>query len=165
MFTLVGGGMKSLSASKRSMKSVLPASAKWLKDSVVEFEPEKNIVRTAKNDRIEYDVMVVAMGLELNFDKIPGLVEALSDKDSGVSSNYSPKYVNRTYENLKKFKEGNAIFTFPASPVKCPGAPQKAVYISEHYLRKVRTGIACNISLIIQMFHFFYLFSLDRQER
>lgn len=37
---------------------------------------------------------------------------------------------------MKKFKKGNAIFTFPASPVKCPGAPQKIAYIAEEYFRK-----------------------------
>lgn len=73
------------------------------------------------------------------FFQIPGLVEALSNKGGGVCSNYSPKYVNRTYEALKNLKTGNAIFTFPNSPVKCPGAPQKIAYITEHFLRKVQS--------------------------
>jgi sulfide:quinone oxidoreductase len=55
----------------------------------------------------------------------------------GVCSNYSPKYVEKTLESLKNFKGGNAIFTFPNTPIKCAGAPQKAMYISEEYLRKV----------------------------
>lgn len=38
---------------------------------------------------------------------------------------------------LENFQSGNIIFTFPASPVKCPGAPQKICYITEHFLRKV----------------------------
>lgn len=37
---------------------------------------------------------------------------------------------------MERFKNGNIIFTYPASPVKCPGAPQKICYITEHYLRK-----------------------------
>lgn len=37
---------------------------------------------------------------------------------------------------LERFQSGNIIFTFPASPVKCPGAPQKICYITEHFLRK-----------------------------
>lgn len=56
---------------------------------------------------------------------------------SGVCSNYSEKYVERTHEILKGFQEGNAIFTYPNTPVKCPGAPQKICYITDHYLRKV----------------------------
>lgn len=70
--------------------------------------------------------------------KIPGLLEALS-KPGGVCSNYSPKYVHRTYQALQKLQSGNAIFTFPNSPVKCPGAPQKICYLTDHYLRNVST--------------------------
>ncbi|XP_039297553.1 sulfide:quinone oxidoreductase, mitochondrial isoform X2 [Nilaparvata lugens] len=69
-------------------------------------------------------------------DSVEGLQEALANPDSGVSSNYSPQFAGRTFENLKKFDKGNAIFTFPNTPVKCAGAPQKACYISEDYLQK-----------------------------
>lgn len=98
MFTLIGGGMKKLEDSYYPMESVLPALAKWLKDSVVEFDPDRNIVRTANGDTVEYDQMLVATGLELKYDKIPGVVEALSIPGGNVCSNYSPQYVNRTYQ-------------------------------------------------------------------
>lgn len=39
-------------------------------------------------------------------------------------------------ESLRNFKEGNAIFTFPNTLIKCAGAPQKAMYLSEEFLRK-----------------------------
>lgn len=69
--------------------------------------------------------------------QIPGLVEALAIPQGKVCSIYSPLYVDRTYDCLRNIQQGNAIFTFPNSPVKCPGAPQKIVYIAEHYFRKV----------------------------
>ena len=67
--------------------------------------------------------------------QIKGLPEAFDTP--GVCSNYSPDYVGKTMEALRQFKEGNAIFTFPNPPIKCPGAPQKAMYISDQYLRDV----------------------------
>lgn len=67
--------------------------------------------------------------------QIKGLPEAF--ETPGVGSNYSPLYVNNTFESLKNFKQGNAIFTFPATPIKCAGAPQKIMYIADEYLRKV----------------------------
>lgn len=137
MFTLIGGGIKTLKDSYRPMSKVLPTLAKWVKDSAVKFEPENNTVYTANGDKIEYEFLLVATGLQLNYDKIPGLVDALSIPKGKVCSNYSPKYVDRTYQALQAFKSGNAIFTYPNSPVKCPGAPQKILYIGEHYLRKV----------------------------
>jgi eukaryotic sulfide quinone oxidoreductase len=60
-------------------------------------------------------------------------VEALSIENGKVCSNYSPEYVQRTYQALQNFKQGNAVFTFPNSPVKCPGAPQKVLYLAEHF--------------------------------
>ena len=67
--------------------------------------------------------------------QIKGLRNALDTP--GVCSNYSPKYAPKTFEELKAFREGNAIFTFPNTPIKCPGAPQKIMYIADQYLRKV----------------------------
>lgn len=68
--------------------------------------------------------------------QIPGLREALAIPYGNVTSIYSPKYVNRHLQAMEKFEKGNVVFTFPASPVKCPGAPQKICYITEHYLRR-----------------------------
>lgn len=62
--------------------------------------------------------------------------EALSIPNGNVTSIYSPKYVDRHLKALEQFQSGNIIFTLPASPIKCPGAPQKICYITEHYLRK-----------------------------
>lgn len=140
--------MKKLEDSFYPMQDVLPALAKWVKTSVVEFEPDRNMVRTANGDTIEYEQMLVATGLELKYDKIPGVMEALSIPDGNVCSNYSPDYVNRTFAALEQFKSGNAIFTYPNSPVKCPGAPQKIMYIAEHYLRRVGGEGLTNIIMI-----------------
>lgn len=74
--------------------------------------------------------------LALVFMQVPGLREALAIPYGNVTSIYSPKYVNRHLQALEKFEKGNIVFTFPASPVKCPGAPQKICYITEHYLRR-----------------------------
>ncbi|KAJ9598634.1 hypothetical protein L9F63_010688, partial [Diploptera punctata] len=121
MFTMIGGGVKKLDQSYKPMKSVLPTDALWIKDKVVEIEPRHNKVVTNKGHVVEYDYM------------IPGLVEALKDPRSGVCSNYSPDYVTKTFECIKRLKSGNAIFTYPNSPVKCAGAPQKIAYLTAHH--------------------------------
>ena len=69
--------------------------------------------------------------------KIKGLPEALEDPNSWVTSNYSSKTATKTFEYLKRFKGGNAIFTFPPMPIKCPGAPQKIMYLADDYWRQV----------------------------
>lgn len=70
MLTMIGGGMKSLSESRRYMQLVLPKSAKWIKDSAVQFNPDANEVITKLGHTINYDIVVIAVGLQLNYDKV-----------------------------------------------------------------------------------------------
>eukprot|EP00094_Tigriopus_californicus_P012328 TCALIF_11917-PA protein Name:"Similar to SQRDL Sulfide:quinone oxidoreductase, mitochondrial (Homo sapiens)" AED:0.08 eAED:0.08 QI:154/1/1/1/0.85/0.75/8/258/430 len=133
MWTLVGGGQKKLEQSGKPMQSVLPSKAEWIKDKVVGFDPDNSKVMTQNGDEISYEFLVVAMGLQLNFDVIKGLPEAF--ETPGVSSNYDLRYVNKTWESIQQFKEGNCVFSFPNTPVKCAGAPQKIMYLTEKILR------------------------------
>ena len=70
------------------------------------------------------------------FVQVDGLVEALK-ADPNVCSNYLQPYVEKTWPALQNFKGGQAIFTFPNTPVKCAGAPQKIMYLADDYWRKV----------------------------
>lgn len=146
MFTLIGGGMKRLEQSYRLMGDVLPKNIKWIKEKAINFDPNNNMVTTSGGNEIKYEMLLIATGLQLNYDKITGLEEALAIPNGKVCSIYSPKYVDRTYDCLRNIEKGNAIFTFPNSPVKCPGAPQKILYISEHYFR--RTNKRNNVNVI-----------------
>lgn len=87
--------------------------------------------------QISYDYLVLALGISLDFDRVTGLVSALDDETQPVCSNYSHRTVEKTWRCIQQFSGGNALFTFPDSPVKCAGAPQKIMYLFEDYLRKV----------------------------
>lgn len=135
MWTLVGAGLKKFSQSERMEEDILPKGCTWIKDRVTKVDPDNNYVTTANGDLIGYDYLVVAMGLQLNYHKIEGLMEAFQH-DPMVCSNYSKDYVRKTWHAAQTIQEGNAIFTFPASPVKCAGAPQKICYLTEDYFRR-----------------------------
>ena len=137
IWTLVGGGLKDQEQSGRPMASVLPKKATWIKDSVATFDPDNNKVTTAGGDEIAYEFLVVAMGLQLRYENVKGLVDALQTPGSGVCSNYAYEHVGKTWKAIQDFKSGNAVFTFPNTPIKCAGAPQKIMYITEQQLRKV----------------------------
>jgi len=142
LWTLVGGGLKNLDKTGRPMESLLPSKATWIKDRVSQFDPDKSTLEVEGGDTITYDYLVIAVGLQLRYDKIKGLPEAF--ETPGVGSNYSPLYVKKTSEAIKNFPSGgDAVFTFPNSPIKCAGAPQKIMYIAEETFRK--SGRAANI--------------------
>ena len=83
------------------------------------------------------NMLVFIFTKSIYLSQIKGLPEALKDPDSLVASNYSPDTVEKTFANMRRFRGGNAIFTFPPMPIKCPGAPQKIMYLADDYWRKV----------------------------
>lgn len=145
IWTLVGSGLRGFQSSVRPTRQVLPPSIDWIQDKAVKFEPEKNELELASGDKVEYDYLVVAMGIQLDFDKVEGLMDAL-EHDPAVASNYSPHWVNKTFPAMQAFKGGNAIFTHPSTPIKCAGAPQKIMYLTEEFLTRV--GVRENSNVI-----------------
>lgn len=116
LWTYVGAGLKSLADSRRVMADLIPPNADWIQDSAKAVEPDANTVVLSNGKRIAYDYLVVATGIQPAWDKVKGLQEALG-KD-GVTSNYSPETVAKTYQYIQEFKGGNAIFTFPPGAIK-----------------------------------------------
>jgi len=134
LWTLVGGGVFPKQQSEHSEASVMPRNASWIRDSVAEIKPEMNLLVLTGGKTVGYDFLVVAPGIQIDWGKIKGLAESLG-KD-GVCSNYSYDYVDKTWEFIKGFKGGNAVFTHPATPIKCGGAPQKIAYLADDHFRK-----------------------------
>jgi sulfide:quinone oxidoreductase len=124
------------------MADVIPKGAKWIKDFATGFNPEENTVHTKESGDITYDYLVAAPGLAYDFDLVPGLGDAM---DKGVvCSNYTdPKH---TWEVIKNFKGGTALFTQPTTPIKCGGAPQKIMYLAEAHFKK--TGVKAKTDII-----------------
>lgn len=137
LWTLVGGGASKKEDSERDMASVIPEGADWIQDAVSTFDPDTNVLTTKKGTTFSYEYLVVAGGIEINWKAIKGLEEALGTKN--VCSNYSYEHVDYTWETIRSFKGGTALFTHPNSPVKCGGAPQKIMHLAEDYFR--RSGV------------------------
>lgn len=141
-WTLVGAGTYDYAKTARPMGDIIPKAATWIKDKATGFSPENNTVHTAASGDITYDYLVVAPGLVYDMDLVPGLGEALN-KDV-VCSNYTDP--DHTWKVVQNFKGGTALFTQPTTPIKCGGAPQKAMYLSEAAFRK--TGVSDKTKLV-----------------
>ncbi|KIQ93775.1 Sulfide dehydrogenase [flavocytochrome c] flavoprotein chain precursor [Anoxybacillus thermarum] len=134
LWTLVGGGAAKVEDSVREQASLIPDGARWLKEAVDTFSPENNTLKTKEGSTVRYDYLVVAAGVEIYWDQIKGLKETIGK--NGVCSNYSYDYVQSTWENIRNFRGGTAIFTQPSTQVKCGGAPQKIMYLADDYFRQ-----------------------------
>lgn len=127
-FTFVGGGVFRQAQTARPMGKVMPRGVTWLKDAVAGFEPTRNQLLLSNGGRVAYDALVVAPGLELHWDGIDGLRETLGK--NGVTSNYDYELAPYTDQLVSELRGGRALFTQPPMPIKCAGAPQKAMYLS-----------------------------------
>jgi sulfide:quinone oxidoreductase len=134
LWTLVGAGAAPREVSARPMKKVIPAGVRWFQDRAIEIDAEAKTVALESSGSIAYDFLVAAPGLQLDWDGIEGLPEALETPQ--VSSNYHYDLAPKTWQMLERFRGGTAIFTCPHMPIKCAGAPQKIAYLAADYFRQ-----------------------------
>lgn len=142
--TLVGGGIKKLEDLIKEEADFVPAGVHWEKEKAVEFMPETNSVKLASGKVLNYDYMVVSPGVQYDFEKIKGLTADMIGKD-GIHCIYIPEKSPAMWEAMQNFKSGTAIFTNPNTPIKCGGAPQKIMYLTEDYVRTNGNRQAVNI--------------------
>lgn len=127
-WTLVGGGIFSSEETCRPEKELIPAGANWIRQPVAGFLPEAREVVLGDGTVLSYDILVVATGLTLDWAAIPSLEETLGR--NGVTSNYRYDLAPYTWRLVQSLSSGKALFTQPPMPIKCAGAPQKAMYLS-----------------------------------
>ena len=142
-WTLVGAGIFDINKTVRNEADYIPKGTTWIKDAVETFLPEANKVVCKSGASYEYDALVVCPGIQLDWNNIKGFKETLGKNN--VSSNYSFDVAPYTWELIKNFKGGTAVFTNPVSPVKCGGAPHKIMYLACDYWRKQGILDKCDV--------------------
>ncbi|MBC7508178.1 MAG: NAD(P)/FAD-dependent oxidoreductase [Ferruginibacter sp.] len=142
-WTLVGAGIFDINKTVRNQADYIPKGTTWIKDAVATFLPDENKVVCKSGKSYEYDAMIVCPGIQLDWNKIKGFKETLGKNE--VSCNYSFDIAPYTWELIKNFKGGTAVFTNPVSPVKCGGAPHKIMYLACDYWRKQGILDKCNV--------------------
>jgi sulfide:quinone oxidoreductase len=142
-WTMVGGGIFDAPETAKTMGALIPRGVHWIKSAVAAFEPADNAVILDGCRVVKYDRLVVCPGLKLDWAKVDGLEETLGR--NGVTSNYRYDLAPYTWQLVQGLKAGRALFTQPPMPIKCAGAPQKALYLSaDHWFR---TGVLNNIDI------------------
>jgi sulfide:quinone oxidoreductase len=142
-WTMVGAGVFNAATTARTMASVLPRGVHWIKSAVAAFEPERDAVILDGCRVVKYKQLVVCPGLKLDWHGIEGLSETLGR--NGVTSNYRYDLAPYTWELVQKLRGGQAVFTQPPMPIKCAGAPQKAMYLSADHWR--HTGVLKDVDI------------------
>jgi sulfide:quinone oxidoreductase len=127
-WTMVGAGVFDQEFTRRSEARVMPDKVTWIRAAAASFAPDENKVILCDGGEVSYRVLVVCPGIKLDWEAIQGLVETLGK--NGVTSNYRYDLAPYTNRLVKDLRGGRALFTQPPMPIKCAGAPQKAMYLS-----------------------------------
>ncbi|MFG3702238.1 FAD-dependent oxidoreductase [Micromonospora sp. NPDC047620] len=134
LWTVVGAGLAKASETVRPEQKVIPKGVRWIRDRATGVDPDNRSVTLAGGEAIGYEQLVMAPGLQLDFNAVPGLAESVGS--NGVSSNYRYDLAPRTWEFIQRVRGGTAVFTMPAGPIKCGGAPQKIAYLAADWWRR-----------------------------
>lgn len=145
-FTLVGAGTFNIDDTIKNEGDYIPKGTSWIKDAVASFAPESNTLTCTSGESYTYDVLIVVPGIQLDWKKIEGLAETIGKNN--VTSNYQFKTAPYTWELIKNFKGGTAVFTNPPTPVKCGGAPHKIMWLACDYWRKKGILDKCDVHFV-----------------
>lgn len=133
-WTMVGGGIFRAEGTRRPTEKLMPRQITWIQKPAAIFHPEEQKLELDDGSCIHYGQLVVSPGIKLDWTAIEGLEESLGR--NGVTSNYRYDLAPYTWELVQSLKNGKAVFTQPPMPIKCAGAPQKALYLSaDHWFK------------------------------
>ena len=144
-WVLVAGGFTPVEETRRAERNVIPQGVELIPSKVAQFDPDQQAVQLINGERLTYDVLIVALGIEINWNSVEGLAESLGHRH--VTSIYSRQTAIYTRQCLDDFKGGTALFTQPSTAIKCGGAPQKIMHLA-HQQFDARSGVGANTSLV-----------------
>ncbi|KAI0041135.1 FAD/NAD-P-binding domain-containing protein [Auriscalpium vulgare] len=150
-WTLVGAGLRHKADLRRPLADLIPPHIAHVPENVASFDPARSAVTTTAGRTLAYDALVVAPGLQVNFDAIAGLSKALADPASGVSTIYSYSTADKVWHDIDALRGGRAIFTQPQGVIKCAGAPQKIMWMAWDRYRRTGRGDQIKIDFISGM--------------
>lgn len=133
-FTLIAAGLKPAGYAISATTDWLPRGIDFIADYAAEIDPESQAVTTRGGRRVEYDYLIVATGLTLDWDAIEGFSPDLIGPDHGISAHYAgPEAAAASWHALDRFTDqgGVGLFGRPATEMKCAGAPLKLTFLAE----------------------------------
>lgn len=133
-FTLIASGLRKADYAISSTEQWLPRGVTYVNEYAAELDPEANRVTTTGGQRIDYDYLIVATGLVLDWDAIEGFDLSMAGPQNGIAAHYaSPEHAELSWQALDKFTDegGIGMFGRPATEMKCAGAPVKLCFLGE----------------------------------
>ncbi len=130
-------GTREFEFSKRPLQPITKKGIDFINEEIIKIDPKNKIVET-KSKKLSYDYLIVALGVDLAPEQIPGLSE------HGLIL-YEIKDVPRIREAVKKMKTGKIVMAIMGMPYKCPPAPYEAALLIKSMLKDSGTDKSVQI--------------------
>lgn len=139
-WTMIASGLWDAERTVRANADFRPADIDWRSQSAVGIDADARRISLADGSTLEYDILVVATGLQLNYDRIDGMSTDLIGSH-GIGSVYAGhQAAARTSDAIDTWLAsggGQGLFTMPQTAIKCAGAPIKMTFTTQSRIKSV----------------------------
>jgi sulfide dehydrogenase [flavocytochrome c] flavoprotein chain len=127
-------GLRALTAQQFGYEAVAREGIQIVRGSAAAVEPQARQVRLEDGTRLEYDRLVVAPGVDLRFDALPGYDRAAAEiMPHAWKAGAQTELLRR---QLEAMPDGGVVaIAAPANPFRCPPGPYERASLIAHYLK------------------------------
>ena len=136
-------GRAASAAIRHPYSDVAKPGVRFLRSSVKSIDPEAKVVETDA-ETLRADILVVALGADLDVAATPGLAE-------GGNEFYTFEGAEKLREVLPSFRGGRVVVGVASAPFKCPPAPSEAALLMHEYLEQRGLRDESSISLVMPL--------------
>ena len=136
-------GRTTPNAVRHHYRDLVKPGVRFLQTSIRAIDPDRRSVETDAG-RFDADIMVVALGADLNPQATPGLVE-------GGHEFYTVDGAFSLAAVLSNFQGGRVVVGVTSTPFKCPPAPSETALLMHDYLVQRGLRERSEISLVMPL--------------
>ncbi|KUG53378.1 hypothetical protein AVL62_00830 [Serinicoccus chungangensis] len=134
LLNYVAGGQATMTELTRSTAAVLPTGCTWVRDRAVAVHTDEREVELAGGDRLGYQDLVLAPGMEEDLDAVPGLAAAMTAGWSLTA--HLESQASAVWRAVEGLRRGRVVFTVPPEPSPCGGTALKPLFLAcDHWRR------------------------------
>jgi NADPH-dependent 2,4-dienoyl-CoA reductase/sulfur reductase-like enzyme len=135
MSNLVIAGRRSLAAQTFDYRGLEAAGVEVVRGMAVDVDATKQCVRLQGGVTIDYDRLVLAPGVMLNFDQLSGMSEQGAEKmPHAWQAGAQTTLLRRQIEAMPD--DGLVVISVPAAPYRCPPGPYERASLITSYLKQ-----------------------------
>jgi NADPH-dependent 2,4-dienoyl-CoA reductase/sulfur reductase-like enzyme len=127
-------GLRELEAQQFTYDRIAADGITVMAQAATRIDPKTRTVELADGTSLAYDRLVLAPGIDLRFDALPGYDEAATAKMPHAWKAGDQTVLLR--KQLETMEDGGlVVMAVPASPSRCPPAPYERASLIAHYLK------------------------------